>query len=233
LRVSQRGRTHRRLGQPASDSSSARTNPSGLGGSVTVVLLVLSAFVPSGASAAPHASASNPSPQPAPQVSGGSVAAPDPAPQATIRSAPSHVTTPSRPSHRVPAVVRPVSTGSEAVQAQRARVLTTPRVAPSHVVGATTPAINSPRRSVRLAHGRPVRVHYAPVVRGEPSHVVNFSIPFSFLTKDLLRLPRAAFHAGEQVHRDGVLLLFSSIAMATLAVASFTLFRRLRRLVAR
>lgn len=86
---------------------------------------------------------------------------------------------------------------------------------------------------MRPAHGRLVRVHRAPVVRRAPSRLVNFSIPLSFLTKDLLRLPRAAFHAGDQLHRDGVLLLFSSIAMATLAVASFTLFRRLRRLVAR
>jgi hypothetical protein len=48
--------------------------------------------------------------------------------------------------------------------------------------------------------------------------------------KDLLRLPHAALHAGGAGHSDGVLLLLSSVAMGVLAVASFTLMRRLKRL---
>jgi hypothetical protein len=46
----------------------------------------------------------------------------------------------------------------------------------------------------------------------------------------LLGLPRAAFHAGAQTRRDGVLLLLSSLAMCVLAVSSFALMRRLKRL---
>jgi hypothetical protein len=61
-------------------------------------------------------------------------------------------------------------------------------------------------------------------------HAVAFSFPFASLPKMLLGLPRAALHAGEQTHRDGMLLLLSSLAMGVLAVSSFALIRRLRRL---
>jgi len=47
------------------------------------------------------------------------------------------------------------------------------------------------------------------------------------LPSDLVRVPQAA---GAVDHRDGVLLLLSSVAMGVLAVASFALLRRLRRL---
>jgi hypothetical protein len=46
----------------------------------------------------------------------------------------------------------------------------------------------------------------------------------------LLGLPRAALRAGEQTHRDGTLLLLSSLAMGVLAVSSFALMWRLKRL---
>jgi hypothetical protein len=55
-------------------------------------------------------------------------------------------------------------------------------------------------------------------------------LPLAFLLKDLLRLPHAALHVGGAGHSDGVLLLFSSVAMGVLAVASFALMRRLKRL---
>jgi len=50
------------------------------------------------------------------------------------------------------------------------------------------------------------------------------------LPRDLLVLPDRALVAGETAHRDGALLLLTSLAMAGLAVASFALLRRLRRL---
>jgi len=48
--------------------------------------------------------------------------------------------------------------------------------------------------------------------------------------KDLLLLPAGALHSGGTGHRDGVLLLLTSLAMAALAVASLALLRRMRRL---
>jgi len=57
----------------------------------------------------------------------------------------------------------------------------------------------------------------------------RLSFPLA-LPRDLLLLPAAALHDGTTGHRDGVLLLLSSLAMAVLAVASFALLRRLRRL---
>jgi len=50
------------------------------------------------------------------------------------------------------------------------------------------------------------------------------------LPKALLDLPRFVFRAGVQEHRDGRLLLIASGAMTLLAVASFSLLRRLNRL---
>jgi len=50
------------------------------------------------------------------------------------------------------------------------------------------------------------------------------------LPRDLLLLPGRALQAGETGHRDGMLLLLTSLAMAVLAVASLSLLRRLRRL---
>ena len=63
------------------------------------------------------------------------------------------------------------------------------------------------------------------------SHPIVLSLPGAFLLKDLLRLPHAALHAGEDAsHHDGVLLLLSAVAMGVLAVSSFSLLRRLKRL---
>jgi hypothetical protein len=62
------------------------------------------------------------------------------------------------------------------------------------------------------------------------SDAVSFSFPFTSLPKTLFWLPRAAFRAEARTQGDGVLLLLSSLAMGGLAVASFALLRRLRRL---
>ena len=61
------------------------------------------------------------------------------------------------------------------------------------------------------------------------AHPISLSFLFGLLPSDLLRLPHAA---GGVSHPGGVLLLLSSVAMGVLAVASFALFRRLRRLEA-
>jgi len=86
----------------------------------------------------------------------------------------------------------------------------------------------SPAQPVRRNSSH-VRAHRAPAPRQARSEATQLSFPLS-LPRDLLLLPGSALHAGETGHRDGVLLLLSSLAMAVLAVASFTLLRRLRRL---
>jgi hypothetical protein len=111
-------------------------------------------------------------------------------------------------------------------------------VAPSGVASVSTPVDESaprPHRSEPRPHvavHRPSVVHRVRVVHRAPAQIVRFSFPFGWLATDLLILPRAAIRAGAQTQRDGVLLLLSSVAMAGLAVASVTMFRRLRRLVA-
>lgn len=58
---------------------------------------------------------------------------------------------------------------------------------------------------------------------------MSLSFPLSFLSKAVMRLAPGTFGAGAANHPDGVLLLLSSLAMAALAVAGFSLLRRLRR----
>ena len=60
------------------------------------------------------------------------------------------------------------------------------------------------------------------------SQTTQLSFPLA-LPRDLLLLPGKALH-DTSGRRDGLLLLMTSLAMAALAVASFALFRRLRRL---
>ena len=74
-----------------------------------------------------------------------------------------------------------------------------------------------------VAHVR----HVTPPTVAKP---VSLASPLAFFTGDLLRLVPAPFRAGAADHRDGVLLLFSALAMAALAVSSFVLLRRLKRL---
>jgi len=59
--------------------------------------------------------------------------------------------------------------------------------------------------------------------------VGSLAFPLS-LPRDLLLFPREALRAGPPVHRNGILLLLSSVAMGVVAVASFTLLRRLKGL---
>lgn len=220
-----------------------------------VVLLVLSGFIPSGASAASPGPSPDPSPQPAPHASGPIAALPDPAPQATIRSAQTHVATPSQPSppvasqpsSRVPTVATHVSAGGETIQAPveptrlaansrattQSRVATTSQPAPPRAVAANRRPAQSPPQRHRIAPRRRVVVHHAPVARRAPSQHVDLSFPLSFLPRDLLRLTPTVLRTAAPTHRNGELLLLSSLAMAGLAAASFAMFRRLLRLVAR
>ncbi len=55
------------------------------------------------------------------------------------------------------------------------------------------------------------------------------SFPLSFVATDLLRLTSGLRASAAPRPGDGVLLLLSSLAMAALAVSSFTLLRRLKR----
>jgi hypothetical protein len=113
-------------------------------------------------------------------------------------------------------------------------------------VHATTPAPARPSTTVPHApavsskpatHVTPAphhRAHPLPrhtVAPRPTANPISLSFLLGLLPADLLRLPRAALHAGGAVsHRDGVLLLLSSVAMGVLAVSSFGLMRRLKRL---
>ena len=90
------------------------------------------------------------------------------------------------------------------------------------VVPVATARHRKARHAVPVAHVRHVR----PTV----AKPVSLASPLAFFTGDLLRLVPAPFRAGAPDHRDGVLLLFSALAMAALAVSSFVLLRRLKRL---
>ena len=59
------------------------------------------------------------------------------------------------------------------------------------------------------------------------AHPISLSFLLGILPSDLFRVPQAA---GAVSHPDGALLLLSSVAMGALAVASFAMLRRLRRL---
>ena len=59
------------------------------------------------------------------------------------------------------------------------------------------------------------------------THPISLSFVLGILPSHWLRVPQAA---GDVDHPSGVLLLLSSVAMGVLAVASFALLRRLRRL---
>jgi hypothetical protein len=58
---------------------------------------------------------------------------------------------------------------------------------------------------------------------------VALSFPLSFIATDLLRLTSGLRAGAAARPEDGVLLLLSSLAMAALAVSSFALLRRLKR----
>jgi hypothetical protein len=194
-------------------------------GVVMLVALLVTWFAPGAASAATNRPTADPAPQKAPAVSP-TTPAPDPVPQASVKAAAK-----SQPVHSAPpttSISRPV--------------VTAPRIARSTAPAAATPAAvnastvgRTPARTAPATPHHPAKVvaaprhHPAPARRLE-THPIALSLPFTPLLTDLLRFPHAVLHAGEAGHRDGVLLLLSSLAMGVLAVSSFGLLRRLRRL---
>jgi hypothetical protein len=219
LRTRRRALTQRYRGQTDAGSWAAYALAR-LGWIVLVAALVMSAWTTSDAIAASHGAAPDPSPQKAPTAAPSNSPSPDPAPQAAVKPSVPQV---SVPSTHVPAVVSPAGTVAGRTTAPQSASAQS-----SHVTsGPTATKAAAPSRA-KHPSGPPA--HRRPVAHGSP---VSFSFPFAFLPQDLLRLPRALLHAGAQARDNGVLLLLSSVAMAVLAVASFTLFRRLRRLVAR
>ena len=199
-----------------------------------LALLLLSGFASGAASASTHGSSGDPSPQKAPPVPSSSTPAPDPTPQAAAKSQPSSST--SRPTESAPPPVVPRGVPTVGTPENPGVVHTTTPPRPSsgsgHVatvprrVGARAPA---PHRPAMVSHAPPRPRHARPAHATKPQHI-SPSFPLASLTSDLFRLPRAALHAGETDHRDGVLLLLSALAMGVVAVSSFTLLRRLKRL---
>lgn len=214
MRTRPRGQRHRYRGQMDASSWAART-PAPLGALVAVALFLLSCLVPSVAGAA------QPSPQKAPASA--TTHTPDPAPQASTRTHVSHSSPPpvtTRSTTPVVVVPRVVHTTAPA---QSTSTVPSASVASGKPASAPTPAPRHP------AH--PASRHVAPARHAPPpqpaAHPISLSFLFGLLPSDLLRLPHAA---GGVSHPGGVLLLLSSVAMGVLAVASFALLRRLRRL---
>lgn len=216
MRIARVDVTQRYRGQTDAGSWTARTLAR-FGGAVVVAVLALSCLgLPAAQAAAAHGHAGDPSPQAAPGSSP-STPAPDPAPQAATRSTPVRTSSPSIP--------QTTSTGSTA----HAITVTRSPVVPAR------PASVAPTPSGGVAHGtsgpaRPVshrEARHASATRAASARVGPLSFPLA-LPRDLLLLPRV----GDPSRQDGVLLLLSAAAMAVVAVASFTLLRRLRRLEA-
>jgi hypothetical protein len=207
----------RRRGQTDAGSWAARIIGR-ICGAMILVIVVSGWLAAAGATAAARGQASDPAPQKAPSSGTSGQPAPDPAPQAATSPAP-HQSTVTSPAVRKRVVITPAAT----VVVTPARTVSAPA---THNTAASSPP---PTRTAQ--HNSPARVHTPRVAT--PHHARSQATRLSFplaLPRDLLLLPGAALHEGTAGHRDGVLLLLTSLAMAALAVASFTLLRRLRRL---
>jgi hypothetical protein len=202
--------TRRYRGQKDAGSSTA-LRLTGLGETVVLALLALIclAFWAAPSSAKTHAA--DPSPQQAPAAQSPGTPSPDPAPQADARSTPSHTSAPTRPSIHV--TTSTPSSRSASSQPLSSSVVQTRTVS-------APPALRTPSPAR-------AQTHHVRAARKPASRVTGLSFPVA-LPRDLL----PSLHAGVPVHRNGVLLLLSAVAMAVVAVASFTLLRRLRRLEA-
>jgi hypothetical protein len=216
-----RGLLRRYRGQTDASSWAAGTLARS-GALVVLALLLVGCFSPTTASAASHHQAAEPSPQKAPAVSSSNTPAPDLAPQAVVTPHVSHSSPPPAPTRTAPVVVAP-----------RIVAVTTPaqpsgQAAHTSTVSRTPAHRPSPRRT-KVSHPSP---RHAVATR-TVAHPISLGFFLGRLPNDLLRLPQAALQAGEESHGGGVLLLLSSVAMGVLAVSSFALMRRLRRLEAR
>ena len=217
---------------PAHAGSWAARTLARFGGMLVFTLLLLSGLAPGAASARTHRSSADPSPQVAPPVPSPITPAPDLTPRAAAKlrasysalassqPAPSPVVPRSVPTVVSPRVVH--TTAPSQSSSRTARVTTVPRHRVS-TTGAT------PHRPARVSHTSP-RPRFVPPAHATEAQRISLSFPLSSLTSELFRLPRAALHAGDAGHRDGLLLLLGSLAMGVVAVSSFALLRRLKRL---
>jgi len=210
----------RRRGQTDAGSWAARITAR-ICGAMVLVLVASSWPAAAGAIAATGGHASDPAPQKAPTSGGSSQPSPDPAPGAASTSPEHHQSTGTTPAIQVPVVTTPART----VVVTPARTVSAPA---TKTVNSSPPPTPPSRRSPPSR----VRAPGAAAPHHARSEATRLSFPLA-LPRDLLLLPGTALGGGETGHRDGVLLLLSSLAMAVLAVASFALFRRLRRLEVR
>jgi hypothetical protein len=200
------------------------------------LLLVLGSLGPSAATASSRRPSADPAPQKAPAVESPSTRAPDPAPQAVPKSPPSHSTS-SGTSQTRPTVItagsphivkltapgRPISTSSAAPLRPNAA---SPNVAARSTTSrAVARAVRHHAAVSHAAH------HHAPPATRPVAQPISLSVLRGLLPTHLLRVP--ALQSGGGNHPDGVLLLLCSLAMAVLAVSSFSLLRRLKRLEVR
>lgn len=177
-------------------------------------MLLIGAAAPATATAGSRRAAPDPSPQRAPASA--AIPSPDPAPQAMVRSQQPHLVRPPSTPARAPVAVSAVTRPAQSTAAT-SDALGSPPV--------TRPRAGSARKRAHPAARHDARTHRSPARTGR----VSLSFPLSFLSKDVMRLAFGTFGAGTANRPDGVLLLLSSLAMAALAVASFSLLRRLRR----
>ena len=210
-----RGMWQRPWGQTDAGSWAARITARISGTMILVVLLTWPAVAVAGA--ATRGQASDPAPQKAPTSGASSQPSPDPAPQASTTSPVTHRSTVTTPAIRVPVVTTPTRT---AVVAPTSTV-----IAPAANVATSSQPPAQPARHASTPH---VSIRRAPAPHHMRSQTTQLSFPLA-LPRDLLLLPGKALH-DTSGRRDGLLLLMTSLAMAALAVASFALFRRLRRL---
>ncbi len=208
----------RRRGQSDAGSWAART-VARIGGTVILVLVVAGWPAARGASGSTPRPASEPTPQTAPTSGAGKQPTPDPAPQATTAPPASPRSTSTRPTIRAPAVVAPI----------RVPVVVTPARTVSMSAAKIVASRAPPSRSGRPTSPPQVRAVRVPTPRRARSEATRLPFPLAW-PKYLLLLPARALHGGGTGHRDGILLLLTSLAMAALAVASLALLRRLRRL---
>jgi hypothetical protein len=207
----------RRRGQTDAGSWAARITAR-ICGAMLLVLVASSWPAAAGAIAATGGHASDPAPQKAPTSGGSSQPSPDPVPGAASTSPQHHQSTVTRPLIQVPVVTTPART----VVVTPARTVSAP----------ATKTVNSSLPPTQHSPPSRVRAPRAAAPQHARSQATQLSFPLT-LPRDLLLLPDKALGGGGTGHRDGVLLLLSSLAMAVLAVASFALLRRLRRLEVR
>ncbi len=220
MRITRVDVTQRYGGQTDAGSWTARTLAR-IGGAAVVAVLALNCLgLPAAQAAAVHGHGGDPSPQAAPSSSA-STPAPDPAPQAAPRSTPTRTSTPS-----IPQTTSPVSTGHPTTVTSSPVVPVRTSSVPPASIGVPSHAASAPAHPA--SHHA---VRHMPPARTTSTRVGPLSFPLA-LPRDLLLLPRDALRAGVPGHQNGMLLLLSAAAMAVVAVASFTLLRRLRRLEA-